>query len=243
MKSQECWFSIIQRVGLPRECSEKLWHNKHVCFLFLFSRVELRNYVFCSRFPIRLMRIRNKSLQMFSLHKLKHDTTTKLVCSHWLYVYPHSHTSFLLKWFHTKYHVSQILSWENVFMWVRQSNNRLLVFEFETCMQNCIILFLNAHIQWKIVNSVCTHTSIFQYFTVVSNCDHRGWCLREWSPCLKNLEVFIVLRKQMNYTDRLRFIDDLLSYGRDEMWREQKKRMLSSHNIVQCYTEDCSRVV
>ena len=87
-------------------------------FYFIFSRVELRNYVFCSRFPIRLMRIRNKSLQMFSLHKLKHDTTTKLVCSHWLYVYryPHSHTSFLLKWFHTKYHVSQILSWENVFM-------------------------------------------------------------------------------------------------------------------------------
>ena len=124
-----------------------------------------------------------------------------------------------------------------IYVWIRQSNNRLLVFEFETCMQNCIILFLNAHIQWKIVNSVCTHTSIFQYFTVVRNCDHRGWCLREWSPCLKNLEVFIVLRKQMNYTDRLRFIDDLLNYGRDEMWREQKKRMLSSHNIVQCYTQ------
>ena len=103
--------------------------------------------------------------------------------------------------------------------------------------------FIFERTQWKIVNSVCTHTSIFQYFTVVRNCDHRGWCLREWSPCLKNLEVFIVLRKQMNYTDRLRFIDDLLSYGRDEMWREQKKRMLSSHNILQCYTEDCSRVV
>ena len=41
----------------------------------------------------------------------------------------------------------------------------------------------------------------------------------------------------MDYPGRLRFIDDLLNYGRDEMMREQKKRMLSCHNIVHCYTQ------
>ena len=150
-------------------------------------------------------------------------------------VYPHSHISFLLKWFHTKYHVSQILSWENVFMcgYVNQTIVYLSSNLKHVTMQNCIILFLNAHIQWKIVNSVCTHTSIFQYFTVVRNCDHRGWCLREWSPCLKNLEVFIVLRKQMNYTDRLRFIDDLLSYGRDESKRNECWVAIILYNVTQ----------